>query len=122
MGSTGTRAREDFKHVLSSRGETVEIIKKTFGGRDGLGNPLYDYIVQNVETAFIQPVKGDETAVSAGLLTLNDAVGYFSPQSKTAVGYRIRASGELYEAISIEKVKAQGVTAYVKANLKKVVE
>lgn len=122
MGSLGMQHRARFKTLLNQKGEFVEVMEKTKVGSNGFGTPMYEWLTKNVERAFVQPLKGDEAVIKAGLLALGDAEAMFDPFSTVAKNYRVRVGGIVYEIVSLERIKSHGSTVYVRANLKRVIE
>lgn len=118
-GYFGLAERAAFAKKAELHGETVQVKKRILVGEDQYGNPIYDYAARNVEKAIINPVKGDEKIVAAGLLTVGDAVGWFKPGSTVAKNCRVETLGSVFEVVSVEQVRVQGVTTCLKVGLKR---
>jgi len=120
-GYFGLAERGAFNRKADLYGEKVEVQKKVLVGSDEFGNPVYDYVTFSVENAIIKALKGTEDVVKAGLLAVGDALGHFKADSDIDKNYRVKTANTIYEAISVEKIRNQGLTIYIEAGLRRVV-
>ena len=118
---------ERINQLLDAQGETVTISQRTQDGTDNFNVPKYVWADEAEEKAIITsravPTFAQAYWIQAGQMEAHDRTGYFKASSIIARNKRVViASGEKYEADTIDTPTIFGVVVHKLVILRRITE